>query len=248
MSDTPGQRHSRVQLADADPGLTPIFYMCRILAVMPRRSTPRRRGRPVRGQEGNQRAALLRATREICAARGTHAATVRSIARRARVDPALVRYYFGSRDGLLRAVIEEAAREGRERFVAAAPASSRSEDRLRAVVTHLLGVLRADPYLPRLIVERVILGDARARERYVREVVAPVATVVAGIVEEGTRRGEFRDVNPLFLLQSIVGTCVFFFLAAPVSRRALGIDPRDVAVVDAFVQHTVELLLRGVLR
>lgn len=213
-----------------------------------RSATPRRRGRPAATEKGNQRAALLRAAREICAARGTHAATVRGIARRARVDPALVTYYFGSRDGLFRAVIEQAAREGRERFVAAAPASDRMEDRLRAVVTQLLGVLRADPYLPRLVVEHVLLGDARARARYVREVVAPVAGVLIAIVEEGKRRGEFRDVDPRFLLQSIVGICVFFFLAAPVSRRALGIDPGDAAVVDAFVQHTVELLLRGVLR
>jgi len=216
--------------------------------VTPRPRPLRRRGRPAAAQKGNQRDALLRAARALCAAQGTHAATVRAIARRAGVDPGLVTYYFGSRDGLLRAVIEQAAREGRARFAAAAPVSGRAEDRLRAVVTQLLGVLRAEPYLPRLIVERVILGDARARARYMREVVAPVAAVFATIVEEGTERGELRAVDARFLLQAIVGTCLFFFLAAPVSSRALGIDPRADRVVDAFVAHTVDLVLRGVLR
>jgi len=216
--------------------------------MISRRQARRSPGRPTRTPKGKQRAALLRATREICAAQGTHAATVRGIARRAGVDPALITYYFRSREGLLRAVIEEAAREGRERFVAAGPVSRAAGDRLRAVVTHLLGVLRTDPFLPRLIVERVLLGDTRARTRYVREVVAPVATVVAAIVDEGKDRGELRDVDPAFLMVSIVGLCVFFFLAGPVTRRALGVDPSDPAAVDAFVDHTVELLLRGVLR
>jgi AcrR family transcriptional regulator len=173
---------------------------------------------------------------------------VRGIARRAHVDPALVGYYFRSRDGLLRAVIEEAAREGRERFVAAGVPSDGTEGRLRAVITHLLNVLAREPYLPRLVVEHVVLGDARVRTRYVREVVAPVATAIVEIVEEGKRRGELRDVDPPFVLQSLIGTCVFFFLAAPVAREALGIEPGDPAVVDAFARHTVELVVRGILR
>lgn len=213
-----------------------------------KRTGPRSRGRPTRTEAGDRREALLRAVRQLCAEHGTHAATVRAVARRAGVDPTLVTYYFGSRDGMLRAAIEQAAREGRERFLAAGPPGVRAEDRLGAIITHLLGVLRADPYLPRLVVERVLGGDVRARERYVREVVAPVASAVAGIVAEGRRRGELRDVDPRFLLQTIVGTCVFFFLAAPVSRRALGVDPSDPATVDAFARHTAELLLHGMRR
>ncbi len=46
------------------------------------------------------RASILRAARDLFAAEGYERATVRDVAARAEVDPALVIRYFGSKDGL----------------------------------------------------------------------------------------------------------------------------------------------------
>jgi len=52
------------------------------------------------------RAAILAAAREQFAAGGYQAATIRSIAAAAGIDPALVMRYYGSKDGLLAAAAE----------------------------------------------------------------------------------------------------------------------------------------------
>lgn len=49
--------------------------------------------------------AILEAARQLFAARGFERTTVRAVAARASVDPALVHHYFGSKDGLLEAAL-----------------------------------------------------------------------------------------------------------------------------------------------
>ena len=69
----------------------------------PRRS----RGRPGSKQGAVGREAIVASARQLLDKLPPHKATNSSIARSAGVDPALVRYYFGSREELLLAVIED---------------------------------------------------------------------------------------------------------------------------------------------
>jgi AcrR family transcriptional regulator len=61
-------------------------------------------GRP-RGESGT-REAILAAARGLFAEAGYERASIRAIARRAGVDPALVHHYFGTKDDLLLAAVE----------------------------------------------------------------------------------------------------------------------------------------------
>jgi AcrR family transcriptional regulator len=65
---------------------------------------PRRRGRRPAGED--TRAALVDAARVEFIERGFDAATVRAIARRAGVDPAMVNHWFGGKDGLFVAALD----------------------------------------------------------------------------------------------------------------------------------------------
>jgi AcrR family transcriptional regulator len=66
-------------------------------------SAGRRRGRPAGG--GNTREEVLAAARQVFAERGYEGATLRAIAGQAGVDPAMVRHFFGDKDGLFRAAL-----------------------------------------------------------------------------------------------------------------------------------------------
>ncbi|MGW3467891.1 TetR/AcrR family transcriptional regulator [Saccharopolyspora sp. NPDC000995] len=64
---------------------------------------PKRRGRRRGGAD--TRAALLAAAREVFTEQGYDSATVRAIAGRAGVDPAMVNHWFGGKDGLFTAAV-----------------------------------------------------------------------------------------------------------------------------------------------
>lgn len=66
----------------------------------PSRRTGRRRGRPETRQE------IVDAARELFAERGFTGTSIRAIGAAASVDPALVHHYFGTKEGLFRAVLQ----------------------------------------------------------------------------------------------------------------------------------------------
>lgn len=73
------------------------------MAVSDERTAPRRRGRRPGG--GDTRAVLLDAARAVFAERGYDGATVRAIAERAGVDPAMVNHWFGGKEPLFVAAL-----------------------------------------------------------------------------------------------------------------------------------------------
>jgi AcrR family transcriptional regulator len=70
----------------------------------PMNTGTRRRGRRPAGED--TRAALLAAAREVFAEQGYNGATVRAIAARAGVDPAMVNHWFGGKSALFASIIE----------------------------------------------------------------------------------------------------------------------------------------------
>jgi AcrR family transcriptional regulator len=70
-------------------------------------TTRRRRRRPGRpAGESGAREEILREARAAFASNGYDLTTIREVARRARVDPALVHHYFGTKDRLFAAAME----------------------------------------------------------------------------------------------------------------------------------------------
>lgn len=99
--------------------------------------TPRRRpGRPKGARSGDTRARILAAATEEFGERGYEAASMRAIARRAGVDPALVHHYFDDKQQLVTEVVEVPLQP--DRLVQTAlegPLDDLGERLVRAVVT-----------------------------------------------------------------------------------------------------------------
>lgn len=98
---------------------------------------PRRRpGRPRGAKSGDTRARILAAATEEFGERGYEAASMRAIARRAGVDPALVHHYFDDKQHLVTEVVEVPLQP--DRLVAGAldgPLDGLGDRLVRAVVT-----------------------------------------------------------------------------------------------------------------
>jgi AcrR family transcriptional regulator len=204
-------------------------------------------GRPP-GRSGAQtRERILSAAREVLAEHGYPKATVREIAARASVNPALVHHYFGKKRELHAAVLDRVGTELRERIEALAVPEGSASEQLRALVRTWVQALGHDPYVPRMIVQEVLVPEGEQLETFVSRFPAPIAQRVLPVIAEWIRRGELRPVQLPFLLPSIVGLVVFIFLAAPVVRRLFGLDPTQPEVIEAWAEHAADPLLHGIL-
>ena len=72
----------------------------------PTESRARKTGRPPRQRAAATRDELLDKAIDVFVRRGIQAATLRDIATEAGVTPAMLHYHFGSRAGLVAAVVE----------------------------------------------------------------------------------------------------------------------------------------------
>ncbi|MFF2387449.1 TetR family transcriptional regulator [Agromyces sp. NPDC058104] len=103
---------------------------------MTERSSPRGPGRPRGGKPGDLRARILAAATAEFGERGYEAASMRAIARRAGVDPALVHHYFDDKQRLVAEVVEAPLRPDRlVRTALDGPLDGLGERLVRAVLT-----------------------------------------------------------------------------------------------------------------
>ncbi len=207
---------------------------------------PRGPGRPAGTQSGEARAALLRSTRQLMAEKGLPRVTLREVAERAGVKPALVHYYFGDKANLLREVTAVVAGEARDRIRRAARREGSAEERLRSLVEALVAGLAEDLYAARLMVEQVLFAEDEVIDDYVARFARPNLEAIGDLLEAGHASGEFRAVDPKFFVPSLVGMCIFFFLSHSILERLYGVDAYTPELVKEFATSVAAVLLRGI--
>lgn len=156
----------------------------------------------------------------------------------------MVAYYFGDKQGLLQAVLET----GMDRLIDAirqALAGDGGEEAVARFIRAYLGVINAHPWIPRILVQEVIARDSPLRQVFARRLAADVLPVVPAVLEQAVATGSLRgDLDARLTVMSLVGMCVFPYIAEPVLGPLLGYRA-DVEFGRAFTEHTVALALRG---
>lgn len=216
-------------------------YILRMIDV--RKSPGRSPGRPPKSR-GNQRERLLDVAITLFSRQGIAATPLSAIARRARVTPAMLHYYFGSRERLLDALVEErivplmATLQGDLDAAALAP-----RERIFAFVRDLFALLTANPWLPTLWLREVLSDGGLLRERLLAHVGARIAPRLSGTIAAAQAQGTLNpELDPRLVVVSLIGLTLF-----PLAARALWtrlLDAGDVGP-DQLARHTLTLLEHG---
>ena len=217
-------------------------------ALKSRRKTARRRpGRPEgAAHRETVRADLLRAARELFAKRDFTATSVREIAAAARVNPAMIHYHFGDKDGLYRAMLQETLGPVLQKVQELVDRSGRDSqasihDALEAVMT----MLAHEPWVARLIVREVLAEEGPFRELFIREFAAKGGGRVPQLLEREMANGRVRkDLDPTLGALSFLSMALFPFIALPVAEKVFGIRMTD-AFTRRLVDHSTRLFYEG---
>ncbi|MGH7664487.1 MAG: TetR/AcrR family transcriptional regulator [Gemmatimonadaceae bacterium] len=164
------------------------------------------------------RSAILRAAEQLFAAQGFTATSTKQIAAVARVNSALLYYYFGSKDNLYAETLEAVFGDMTEQRRRHTPVGQAPDVTLRALVQLLASFMSARPNAPRLLARELLdhgtgLSDAGSR---VPEFAAGMLRQLAEVVSAGQRGGSLRaEVDPELAAISIIGQVVYWFVAQP---------------------------------
>ena len=187
--------------------------------------TPARLG--TRRQPEQSRAAILKAAVREFAREGVAGARTDAIARSAGVNKALLYYYFKDKEALYQAVLDEVFIGARTAIENALSQNLRPRKRLVAYVRAHFDYIASNPLFPRIVhAEFLRLGKDPSRlQRVAKQYFQPIFVNIAALLKEGERCGEFRAVDPVHFIPSMISLIVFYFITAPILKVVIGRDP-----------------------
>ena len=189
-----------------------------------------------RGRPEESRAAILQAAVREFAREGIAGARTDAIARAARVNKALLYYYFKDKETLYGAVLDQVFGGLTASIEEVLSSDLPPQEKLLAYAGAHFDYIATHPLYPRIVqgeMMRAARGGAPHLERIVKQYFRPLFGKVATIVQDGQAAGQFRPVDPVHFIPSMIAVIAFHFTNAPVLRMVSRIDPYSPEVVAA---------------
>jgi TetR/AcrR family transcriptional regulator len=181
-----------------------------------------------RGQPEESRAAILQAAAQEFAELGIAGARTDAIAREAGVNKALLYYYFKDKETLYDAVLGEAFSGLKTTVFRVLDGELPPRKKIMAYVGAYFDFIASNLHYPRLMQREMMRareGQSLHIDKIVKNYFQPIYARVSEVMRQGIADGEFRPVNPVHFVPSMVAMIVFYFSSAPMMQRVVGFNP-----------------------
>jgi TetR/AcrR family transcriptional regulator len=176
---------------------------------------------------------LAAALREF-SAHGLAGARTDTIAASAKVNKALLYYYFKNKESLYAAAFEEVVdRVMQNTFAVLDTRCTPGEHLLRLTLNHFDRILTQHEFQSLVQQEMVRFhhGKSTTIPHLVGKAFTPLLEKVRQTVHRGIRSGELCRIDWMQVMYSAYGSNVFYFMSAPMVRASLSFEPFDPATI-----------------
>jgi TetR/AcrR family transcriptional regulator len=181
-----------------------------------------------RGQPEESRAAILQAAAKEFSEHGIAGARTDGIARAAKVNKALLYYYFKDKETLYGAVLDNAFSGMKTNVFLVLDSNLPPREKIMAYVGAYFDFIASNQMYPRLMQREMMRareGHSEHIDRLVKTYFQPIYGRVGELLHKGIAQGEFRKVDPAHFVPSMVAMIVFYFSSAPVIQRIVHFNP-----------------------
>ncbi|MGH9711473.1 MAG: TetR/AcrR family transcriptional regulator [Candidatus Acidiferrales bacterium] len=190
---------------------------------------------------------ILAAAERIFAARGLAGARTEEIARMARVNKAMLYYYFKSKERLYHAVFDNLFGQAGLMIQAEMPAEASPRQAVLAFVEGYFKFRIEHPNYARLM-QHMMMENPDQFRWVAREYFGQGFRQMTRIIKTGIAHGEFQPVNAEHTMLNIIAMIVFYFSGAPVHSVLLRRDALQPAELAEHKRAVIDLLERGLFR
>jgi len=191
-----------------------------------------------------QRRILQAATHEF-ATHGFGGARVERISRRARTVDRMLYYYFGSKDGLFRAVLENSYEQLGQAEQQLKLADTEPAQAMRELIAFTWHYYLEHPAFIRLLnSENLYRGAHIKKSRRVKSLSFPLLSILAGLLKRGAAQGTFRsDADPVQIYITIAALGYFYLSNQHTLSRFLGVELMQPAQRGAWLEHITRVVM-----
>jgi len=190
-----------------------------------------------------QRDKILAAAKHLFARQGFGSTGVRQIAEQAGVNPAMINYYFDSKQGLLNAVLGGYFDAIVPRALAAIGSGQAMRSTLREIVAAFTELFRDDLELVRVLVSQLPL-DSAEHTAFPAERLGDVVGLVSQNVLPRLEQELGHPVQLQVIMPAMMGMVLGHFLSRPAFEKILGVRCDD-AFYARFPDMVVGVLFDG---
>lgn len=196
------------------------------------------------------RSSILAAARAEFASKGLGGARVNEIAIKANVNKQLLYYYFGNKEALYRAALEDVYAEIRLREKALALGDLNPEEAMAALIGFSFDYLAQHPeFIGLLNQENAQRACVVSASECIRQTNSPLIELITATLARGTEQGVFREgVDALELYISMAGMAYFYFSNGLTLSSIFGRDLRNADAQASYRRHVIDLCLAGLKR
>jgi TetR/AcrR family transcriptional regulator len=180
-----------------------------------------------RGKPEQTRAAILRAAIEEFAKQGISGARTDAIADAARVNKALLYYYYQDKETLYGAALDQVFSQLSSGMLEILARDLPPGEKIRTYVAAYFDFIASHAHY-RGLVQREMMRAGHGSphlQRMAKRYFQPLFMKLGEVIRAGVESGEFRPVDPLHFVPSIIALVVFYFTSAPIIKAVGGFDP-----------------------
>ncbi|MET0366088.1 MAG: TetR family transcriptional regulator [Sphingobium sp.] len=188
---------------------------------------------------------LLNSASALMTERGNIDVSLSDIARHSGLNSALIKYYFGTKQGMMIALVEDVLGQALEQLDGLLAMELNPVEKLKLHVKGIINVYFRYPYINRLI--HSLFEDPEAAARVAERISTPLAETQRKLVEDGIAKGLFKPVDPMLFYFIVLGACDHLFFGQHMLRSAFNIETIDEDLRTRYANTVLDLLLGGLL-
>lgn len=200
------------------------------------------------------RARLLDKAEQLFSEHGYEGTSIRQLAGEAGVNVSMISYYFGSKEKLFEALVEERTAAVRERLKDLNEQSDNPVTRLEEMIRIYVDRFTSQPRFHRLLFHEVSINRRPELHTAIASVLMRNVEQLRRILTDGIRSGAFREVDVDFTIVTLVGTVNQLVTASPQMHQHMlgstsGIStPESTTFRDRLYHHLHQLMMAHLLK
>lgn len=181
-------------------------------------------------KDSNTEERILIAAKNAFYKKGLGGARMAEIAEEAKINKAMLHYYFKSKEQLFEKVFEEAFSKVAPAIILMLNTDKPIREKVEEIVAFYIRTLSDNPQLPVFVLNAIQYDPEKFLNKYIRSVDIKPAELMGKLMmqfQEAVAAGEMQPIDPRHFMMNLVGLSVFPFMMKPLLKTLLGMDDKS---------------------